>query len=199
MKNAIILFVRHPEQGKVKTRLAREIGDEAALKVYIQLLKHTHDITAELVCDKFVFYSESITDTDIWEKGIYYKKEQKGNGLGERMSNAFQELFDNGYQRVIIIGSDCPGLSSSHIQNAFNLLDSFDTVLGPSVDGGYYLLGLNYMVRELFQNKHWSTDTVLSDTLANLKQNRLLYSLLPTLQDIDTLEDLTQLNFAIPY
>lgn len=198
MKSAIILFVRNPELGKVKTRLASEIGDAAALKVYIELLAHTHTNTCNLPCDKFVFYADSIGQADIWEDKIYFKQLQVGNDLGERMLNAFQHLFDKGYEKVVIIGSDCPGLTYQLIENAFDLLNAENVVIGPAVDGGYYLLGMSFMVEELFKNKKWSTNSVLTDSLNTLTQETIQYSLLPVLQDIDTKADIIQSNFKAP-
>lgn len=194
MKNAIILFVRHPEKGKVKTRLAKEIGDDAALQVYQNLLQHTHSVTCNLGCDKFVFYTDEIIETDGWENEIYFKRSQRGNDLGERMLNAFIELFSLNYKKVIIIGSDCPGLSFSLIESAFKSLDSYNVVLGPAADGGYYLLGLTQLEEELFKNKTWSTDTVLKDTIGDLVNKKLSYSLLQVLQDLDTKEDLSNIS-----
>lgn len=194
MKNAIILFVRHPEKGKVKTRLAKEIGDDAALQVYQNLLQHTHSVTCNLACDKFVFYTDEIIEKDSWENGSYFKRAQRGNDLGERMLNAFSELFSLNYKKVIIIGSDCPGLSSALIQLAFKALDTSNAVLGPAADGGYYLLGLTQLVEELFKNKTWSTDTVLKETIGDLINKKLSYSMLQVLQDIDTKEDLSNIS-----
>ena len=197
MKSAIILFVRNPELGKVKTRLAREIGDELALKVYTQLLEHTHAITCDLACDKYVFYTDSISQTDIWNEKNYFKRLQTGNDLGEKMQQAFQALFNTGYDKVVIIGSDCPGLTSQLIESAFDLMDAAKVVLGPAADGGYYLLGMTIMIEDLFKNKHWSTSSVLKDSIDNLTQQQMQYSILTVLRDIDTKEDLVQLNYKV--
>lgn len=198
MKNAIILFVRHPKIGKVKTRLAKDIGDVQALKVYKELLAHTHTVTNDLACDKFVFYADSIITDDIWEKESYVKCVQVGGTLGERMKNAFSGLFSIGYHKVIIIGSDCPGLTPIVVNSAFKFLDTADVVIGPATDGGYYLLALNYMIAPVFENKKWSTDTVLTDTLADLQTLGVSYLFTPVLQDIDTKEDLIQLSYTLP-
>lgn len=195
-KNAIILFVRHPEKGRVKTRLARDIGDDRALEIYKQLLDHTQAITKELDCDRFVFYADAIVANDIWEGNDYRKRVQAGDTLGERMKNAFAEVFDNGYQKVVIIGSDCPQLSSALISDAFKTLDTTDVVIGPATDGGYYLLALNYMITAVFENKQWSTDTVLTDTVADLEKLAVTYSLAPVLRDIDTADDLVQVGYS---
>jgi uncharacterized protein len=190
MKNALIIFVRKPELGKVKTRLAADIGDDRALQVYIELLKHTHAVTCNLCCDKYVYYSESTVEDDMWENTIFRKASQKGEGLGERMMAAFSDLFKNGYTKVVIIGSDCPALSTDIIESAFQELNVYNAVIGPSADGGYYLLGLTELLSGLFYNKQWSTASVLQDTITSITSLNKSYFLLPVLADIDTAGDL---------
>jgi uncharacterized protein len=190
MKKALIIFVRHPEPGKVKTRLAKETGDEKALQVYKELLQHTHDIAIDIDCHKFVYYADGIAENDLWENNVFEKKSQKGDNLGNRMMAAFLELFQQGYSKIVITGSDCPGLTSLIIEEAFDKLATADVVIGPSYDGGYYLLGLTHLIPDLFINKQWSTDTVLTDTIRDIVRLRKLCSLLAELQDIDTAEDL---------
>lgn len=189
MKSALIIFVRNPEAGKVKTRLAKTMGAENALHIYRQLLAHTHEITKELPCDKFVFYVDSITENDLWENHIYQKKLQRGSGLGDRMLEAFIELFLLRYTKIQIIGSDCLALTQEIIETGFDKLNENDVVIGPSADGGYYLLGTNQILTDLFYNKEWSTDKVLSDTLKDIERLSLSCFQLPTLRDIDTEED----------
>ncbi len=190
MKNAIIIFVRNPELGKVKTRLARQIGDDLTLQVYNELLLHTRDTTCNLDCDKFLFYSENIEDNDIWEKERFEKKLQEGDNLGDRMMLAFFELFQQGYSKVVIIGSDCPELTSFIIEDAFDKLHSHDVVIGPSTDGGYYLLGLTHLLPDLFKDKEWSTDKVLAETIKDVVRLKRSSYFLTELSDIDTAEDL---------
>ena len=93
MKKALIIFVRNPELGKVKTRLAKSVGDEKALEIYKDLLRHTHEITLDVACDKFIFYADAINTTDIWENNLFNKELQIGNDLGQKMNNAFLKLF----------------------------------------------------------------------------------------------------------
>ena len=112
MREAIIIFVRNPELGKVKTRLAATLGDEEALDIYNQLLDHTLTVSRQIKADKFVFYHEEIWLEDRWQTDGFYKRLQNGNELGEKMKNAFTELFRQGYNKVIIIGSDCLQLTS---------------------------------------------------------------------------------------
>ncbi len=186
-KKALIIFTRNPELGKCKTRLAQTIGDEAALTVYKYLLQHTVKITKPVTANKFVFYSENIHKNDIWEDTIFRKKRQEGSNLGLKMRNAFAELFNSGYEKIIIIGSDILDLSTKHISDAFTKLDSHDVVIGPAQDGGYYLLGMKQLFPDIFENKTWGTATVLKETIKNL-QNQNLF-LLEELNDIDTFED----------
>lgn len=193
--NALIIFTRNPELGKVKTRLAKTIGDENALIVYQDLLLHTQSVIKDLDIDKFVFYDAHINLNDIWSEEIYTKKLQNGLDLGERMQNAFQELFDDGYENCIIIGSDLFDLTSEVVLKAVRNLETNDAVIGPAEDGGYYLLGLNSMLPDIFNNKMWSTETVLADTLKDLQNKSVL--LLETLNDIDTYQDLERSNYNL--
>lgn len=187
-KKALIIFTRNPELGKCKTRLAASIGDESALEIYKYLLQHTAKLSEKVKADKYVFYSESIKREDIWDATIFNKKLQQGNDLGERMENAFTELFELGYEKVIIIGSDLLDLSSDDVNEAFDFLNENDTVIGPAKDGGYYLLGMKNMHSKVFKNKEWGTSTVLENTLSDLKDSTI--SMLKELNDIDTFEDM---------
>ena len=187
-KNLIIVFVRNPELGKVKTRLAKTIGDKGALKIYTLLLKHTESVLYKASSDKVVYYSEEIQNKDLWDNALYQKKLQKGADLGARMQAAFETAFKDSYEKVVIVGSDLFDLKPTHIENAFTALENHDVVLGPSLDGGYYLLGMKKMHPAVFKNKQWGTDSVLESTLKNLNQQNV--KLLEPLNDIDTFEDL---------
>lgn len=187
-KDLLIIFTRNPEPGKVKKRLAARIGDSAALRLYEFLLKHTYEVTKDLSCDKVVYYSEAIQKQDLWDNSNFQKKEQRGNDLGERMHNAFLDSFDDGYSKVVIIGSDLLELRKEDLKKAFSGLNKFDFVIGPAQDGGYYLLGMKSLNSELFRNKNWGTDAVLQQTLRDLKDEQL--TLLEERNDIDTYEDL---------
>jgi len=190
---ALIIFIRNPELGKVKTRLAITIGNEKALEVYQDLLFHTMTITQTVDCDKFVFYGNGIEPNDIWSTNLFEKKIQFGADLGAKMQNAFQELFNLGYKNCTIVGSDLFDLQAKHIIEAFHKLESSDAVIGPAEDGGYYLLGLKKIIPALFTNKSWGTETVLEDTLKDLSFCSVAF--LEILNDIDTFEDLEQTNY----
>ena len=184
-----MIFVKNLIPGMVKTRLAEDIGIDKALDVYQELVHRTHKITKKLEIDKAVYYSEYVEIEDIWDNGDYKLTSQKGFTLGEKMSNAFDEAFDS-YNKVIIIGSDCYDLSSKTIKLAYEMLEENDLVVGPAKDGGYYLLGMKEYLPQLFQDKEYSTDTVLKELLAEAEELQLSVYQLPTLNDVDTLDDL---------
>jgi rSAM/selenodomain-associated transferase 1 len=190
LNTALIIFVRHPELGKVKTRLAKVIGDEKALKVYQLLLQHTRQITLPLNCRKFIYYADSVTEHDGWGDPGYTKRQQFGDDLGERMANAFRELFEQGFKRVLIIGSDCYQLRTDVIENAIEQLKTYQTVIGPTFDGGYYLLGMNSFIPELFKGKAWSTDRVCQQTMEDLNFLSQTFVMLNRLHDVDEPADL---------
>jgi len=192
-----MVFAKNPDLGKVKTRLAKTVGDKKALEVYLKLLEHTHAIADKTAADKAIFYSERIEEFDILDYYKFPKFLQKGNNLGERMDRAFGEAFAQDYQRVVIIGSDCYELSEEIIEDAFTLLEDHNVVLGPALDGGYYLLGMDRHYSHLFKNKQWSTPDVLLDTILDIKKLKLSYTLLPTLSDVDEEKDLGALRDLI--
>lgn len=191
-KNALIIFTRNPELGKCKTRLAKTIGDEAALEVYTFLLQHTANVGKEVMADRFVFYSENIIPNDIWQPEYFNKKLQSGYDLGNRMQNAFEELFQQGYQKIIIIGSDLYDLNATIVNEAYNYLSNHDFVIGPAEDGGYYLLGMTQMEKTIFSNKEWGTATVLESTLQDLSNKKI--KLIEELNDIDVFEDIENIE-----
>ncbi|MFY8037177.1 MAG: TIGR04282 family arsenosugar biosynthesis glycosyltransferase [Cyclobacteriaceae bacterium] len=190
MKSLLILFYRNPELGKVKTRLAKDVGDEKALSIYLDLCAHTRNITHLLACDKVVYYSQEVQHNDLWPDAVYSKKIQTGLDLGERMSHAFQDGFAVGYTSICIIGTDCLELTPAILQQAFTELEISDAVVGPARDGGYYLLGMKQFHAPFFIDKEWSTDTVYRDTLIDLESQFLSYSILPMLRDVDEATDL---------
>ena len=187
-KEALIILVRNPQLGSVKTRLAAKIGEKGALNVYTALLDYTRLVASEIHSSRLVFYSDFIDDKDSWDNRIFTKFLQEGNNFGTRMCNAFKIAF-NDHERAVIIGSDCEELTSEIINEAFNRLSKFDVILGPAKDGGYYLMGLKKIYPELFTNKNWSTSSVFKDTLNDIKRLGLSYYLLPVLSDIDDFED----------
>lgn len=196
-KNVVLIFTRNPELGKCKSRLAATVGKQSALDIYNFLLNHTVAITEKLNCAKQVWYSEEIWETDIWDNTIFDKKLQEGEDLGIRMGNAIQTAFDTGYEKIIVIGSDMYDLATIDFENAFNSLDTCDFVVGPAEDGGYYLLGMKHFKPELFKNKNWGNDTVLTATLNNLENEK--YHLLDERNDVDLYEDIKDIDAFKPF
>jgi uncharacterized protein len=189
-RELLIIFYRNPELGRVKSRLAEAIGEEKALAVYLKLAAHTRLIASRLEADKVVCYSEYVDTEDNWLSEIFYKDLQTGSDLGERMAHAFEKAFGKGYRSVCLIGTDCPEITTAIVQEAFTRLADHDAVIGPAVDGGYYLIGFKRPVNSVFKNKLWSTDTVFNDTMSDFRKENLRVHLLPVLSDIDEEKDL---------
>ena len=184
----LIIFVKNILLGKVKTRLAKTIGKPAAFEVYKHLVEITERETSRMKsCDVHIYFSDVIID-DKWPN--QKKFIQQGIDLGERMQNAFKNGFELGYQNIIGIGSDLPDLNAEIINHGFEKLNENDTVFGPAEDGGYYLIGMNKLLRFVFENKQWSTNDLLFVTKNELQEANYSIAELTTLNDIDTLDDL---------
>jgi rSAM/selenodomain-associated transferase 1 len=184
----LIVFVKNIKLGKVKTRLAKTIGDDGAFEVYKELVSITEAETQRLAgVDIHIYFSDTIIDSK-WP-GIQ-KFVQVGQNLGARMQQAFQHGFESGYKRIIGVGSDLPDLNADIMNEGLDALIDTDTVFGPSEDGGYYLLGMNSLHNCIFENKSWSTESLISETTEELNNNNLSFKLLAELNDIDNIEDL---------
>ena len=189
--SVIIAFVRHPEWGKVKTRLASTIGNDKALAVYNILLKHTFEVVRNIGVPLYVFYADGLIVEDVWKGENIIKRTQKGNNLGERMLNAFKEVFEQGHSKAVIIGSDCYELDCQILTESLEQLNDTNLVIGPASDGGYYLLGMNAPLKNVFEGIEWSTPTVFSTTIKIIRQNKWTFTELPVLNDVDTESDIT--------
>jgi rSAM/selenodomain-associated transferase 1 len=195
-KQLLMVFTKNPELGNCKTRLASTIGNEAALKVYEQLLDYTVAFSSKANAEKYVYYSKNIQNNDRWDESIFEKKTQAEGNLGVKMATAFKENFDQGFEKIIIIGSDCAEIDESDIKNAFQALDESEVVIGPAIDGGYYLLGMRTFIPSLFQDKSWSTPDLINETISTLKKQQISFSLLKEKSDIDYEEDLERENYV---
>jgi rSAM/selenodomain-associated transferase 1 len=193
MEKALIIFVRNPELGKVKTRLAADVGNENALLIYKKLLQHTFEITQQSQAHKFIFYADKIEPDDMWQQENYFKLLQDKKDLGNRMQSAFENIFKKGYNKVCIIGSDCFELSADMIDKSFAYLDTYDLIIGPANDGGYYLLAMKNEIKDVFKNIDWSTEKVLQQTIKKTREKKYTYLLLDKLNDVDTVTDVPQL------
>lgn len=186
----VIVFAKNKLLGEVKTRLAKDIGASNALLVYKRLLSITEEATTDIEgVDLRVYYSHELDETS-WV-GHVDKYVQFGDSLGDRMWNAFQKGFDDGYQSIIGIGADLDQMDKETLQVAKEKLNKNDFVFGPAADGGYYLIGLNGVKGAyVFQNKPWSTSKLLELTLAEIDAKDHKYELMDTRNDIDMIEDL---------
>ena len=196
-KNLLLIFTRNPVLGQCKTRLAATVGDKVALDIYRFLLNHTFAITNELPMQKQVYYSNEIWEDDIWDSRSFDKHLQSGSDLGERMANAFRKGFENGFENIIIIGSDMYDLEMSDLEVAFNALLQNDFVIGPAEDGGYYLLGMNTLNKSVFKNKNWGKAEVFQDTMDDLKNEKVY--LLKSKNDIDLYDDVKHIEAFQPF
>lgn len=193
----LILFVKNPVRGNVKTRLAASAGDEKALEIYRKLLDVTAGAALKTDAEKLVCYSQHIDREDWFDEAFFDKSLQSGKDLGMRMLNAFKKQFEEGYKEIVLIGSDCPDISPDILNQAFIALGKTDCVIGPSSDGGYYLIGLRRLIPRIFEQMTWSVNSVLEETIRRLNSLDVSYHLLPELNDIDTLEDLKQSGLNI--
>lgn len=201
MKSAtcILFYAKFPERGRVKTRLAKHIGDKHALELYkcfILDMLETFDSIALRGGDTHICicYAPESAEQAFreWLGTDYVYWPQQGNDLGERMSQSFRQAFQMGYEQAVIIGSDLPDVSGATIVSAFEELRSRDTVIGPTDDGGYYLLGFRHdtFAPEVFENIAWSTSSVYPETLTKIDRAGLTVSMLPKWSDVDNYEDL---------
>jgi len=186
----LVLFVKNPILGSVKTRLAESVGDEEALIVYVKLLKHTRDVALKVDTQRYVYYNKHVVQTDQWLSADFSKRVQKGTDLGARMNEAFRTQFDEGARKVVLIGSDCYDLEPGHLKAAFKSLDKSDFVVGPAEDGGYYLIGMRQPAEFVFDGIQWSTNTVFDETRKAILSRGFSLDILEELSDIDNLEDL---------
>jgi uncharacterized protein len=185
--NHIIVFCKNPELGKVKTRVAKTSGDEKALEIYNQLLDITRDVVSQVnSAIVHIYYHDHIDQSDQWPRS-YSKYKQVTGDLGMRMKSAFADIFAlDAYAKVAIIGSDCPYLTSDIFDQAFCDLENNDLVLGPSTDGGYYLLGMRIFFPDAFDDIDWSTEKVLSQTKHRINAANHSFGTLASLEDVDT-------------
>lgn len=189
----VLYFVKYPEPGKVKTRLAKSIGIEAAANAYRGLAESGFRTLQELARNEFkvtVMFDPPDKEREIkeWLSGASDYVSQKGNDLGDRLSNAFKKSFSEEACAVIALGSDTLGLKKEVIEKAFDTLQYYDVAIGPAKDGGYYLIGCKEINENLFENIPWSTPDVLEATLGWIREEGLSYGLLPELEDLDELK-----------
>ena len=191
----VILFTRYPEPGKVKTRLVPALGPEGSCALHRQMTEGTVKQLQKLfflrpVSIEIRYDGGNQGLMQEWLGSDWHFSTQGPDPLGLRLERAFQEAFQAGFHRVVLIGSDCPGLTRLLLEKALNHLAHHDLVLGPARDGGYYLIGMGRILRPLFVDIPWGTETVCHKTLEIAREMGLNVVLLETLDDIDRPEDL---------
>ena len=202
LSTALVIFAKAPIPGQVKTRLCPPLTTDEAATLHGSFVLDTLERTKaavrklKLPFDRYLACSPS--STAVFFKVMEERQgvqliDQAGEDLGARMKHAFETLFARGYRHVLIVGTDVPSLPLEHYQQALAFLDTHDLVLGPALDGGYYLIGLNKPMPALFENIPWSTDRVISLTREKADGLGLRTALLPAWRDVDTIDDLNAL------
>nr|WP_319393792.1 TIGR04282 family arsenosugar biosynthesis glycosyltransferase [uncultured Desulfobacter sp.] len=196
--NVVIVFVKAPEKGRVKTRLAKGVGETAALALYRCFVMDVLDMVRSTPWALRVYYTpdNAFDPVRTWLGDDPDLFSQKGATLGEKMENALADTFAAGYDRAVLIGSDLPDLPPGIIDTAFKGLEQCSAAIGPSRDGGYYLIGFTAegFTPRIFHGIPWSTNQVFDLTLTRLKKYHVSHYTLPVWQDIDTREDLSFLT-----
>lgn len=195
LKKKLIIFTRYPVPGRTKTRLTPALGATEAADLQRWMSERTIQTAAKLAAQSAIAVEIHYTGTCVDQMrnwlGIHHQYREQGDGnLGDRMSRAIAASCGDGYQQVIIIGSDCPRLSAPIIAQGFSRLTNHDLVLGPARDGGYYLIGLTRPCPELFTNRSWGSKLLLAETISGARQLALKFYLLKELADVDRPEDL---------
>lgn len=189
----LLIFIKNPVLGRVKTRLAKDLGDEKALEVYQELLAITHKTALGSRVENWLYYSDFIDEHDEFKAANFCKKRQiQSLNLGDRLKAAFKEAFDAGAQRVVVIGSDCPELTEEHLVSLFGSLRKNNLTICPAQDGGYVALGMTSFLPALFEGIDWSSEYVFEQTLERFRQQTgslLRVSVVKSLRDLDDFAD----------
>jgi rSAM/selenodomain-associated transferase 1 len=191
-RNLCGIFMKYPEPGRVKTRLAKDVGPKRAAEIYRQVAERVMKNTLPLDQDyrSIVLFDppEQLKDFRSWLNHEQFISQQ-GIDIGERMDLAIRALLDRGAEKAVLTGADIPDLNRDIISEAFAALDHADIVIGPAKDGGYYLIGMKEPHSEIFQGIPWSTEKVFEKTVQTIRELRLSHADIRTLSDLDRTED----------
>ena len=193
----ICMLLKAPHPGTVKTRLARDVGDERAAAIYRALVEHqARAIPTGWQVSVYFTPPDALEEMRAWLQpylpGVARFEPQSEGDLGQRLRAAVEVEFRQGARRVFLIGGDCPGISGDYLCEADQAFNECDLVIGPATDGGYVLLGLKTQSKALFENIAWSTPVVLEQTLSAARHESLHVKLLPMLEDVDDAESLAR-------
>ena len=196
-KQCILFFAKYPQVGQVKTRLAGDVGDEHAAELYkrfvLDMLSMLNNLETDIIIA--VEPADACGSFSQWTGRQYRYVGQVGRNIGAKMKNAMEAAFEQGYDRVVLIGSDLPDLPSDFLGYALDALDRYDVVMGPAHDGGYYLVGFGRksFLPEVFRGMTWGSNQVFTQTMNVLDQAGCRTHVLPEWYDIDTAADLQNL------
>ncbi|MDZ7772486.1 MAG: TIGR04282 family arsenosugar biosynthesis glycosyltransferase [Balneolaceae bacterium] len=185
----LMVFAKRPEAGRVKTRLAEEVGEKKAVEIYRRLLARTREVCLEVPVRRQAWFDGDLGEESPWGPPHFECRVQPEGDLGARMSHAFRMAEEEGPRQALLIGSDCADLRADHLRRAFEALERHDLVLGPASDGGYWLVGARAWHPELFRGIPWSTSDVLARTLQKAESLGLRTRRLEELGDVDTAEN----------
>jgi rSAM/selenodomain-associated transferase 1 len=195
--NAVVIMARKPEPGKVKTRLVPPLSPEDASKLYHCFLLDKIEQVKEVNGASHIVAFTPESSRDFFEEIIsqdFKLLAQKGENLGSRLANVSDSLFDERYERILILDSDSPNLPTQYITEGLKALETVDVVLGPCEDGGYYLIGLSSKIPQIFEGIPWSTPAVAMMTVEKARELGKTVTLLPQWYDVDTIDDLKRLK-----
>lgn len=200
LKECVLFYVKWPDAGKVKTRLASQLGDEQAVGLYRCFVLDMLTAFARNPQPIVICFTPKAAARDFhrWLGGSYHYLPQSGHDLGARMRQSFQHAFQLGFQAACLVGSDLPALPPAYLTEAFDCLRQYDSVIGPSQDGGYYLIGFRQATffPEIFQGIQWSQNTVYQETIEKYTQQNVPFFPLSSWEDVDTIQDLEQWYLA---
>ena len=196
MNRWLILFAKEPKKNQVKTRLRPYLQRGSAEDIYMSFFRDVVEIARQVQCEnKLIAYESANENPEFIQKTApdFKRIKQSGKDLGERMYQIFWQILLHKARHVIIMGTDIPTLPPENIQMAFQQLGHHDIVLGPSLDGGYYLIGLKKAHWEIFENIDWGSDRVLSQTICKINKMKLKAAFIPRWYDVDDQDGLNRL------
>ncbi|MCB9487989.1 MAG: TIGR04282 family arsenosugar biosynthesis glycosyltransferase [Deltaproteobacteria bacterium] len=193
-KSTLLVFTKTPLPGRVKTRLAASVGEEIACDLYVWMGKEIFDAITQVpgLSTKVVMAPEDSSDERVraWLGKDIEIWVQHGDDLGERLANATQDAFDEGAEKVLIVGLDAPDMAARHIEQALAALDEKDACLIPTSDGGYILIGLTRPEAAIFEGIEYGTETVFYETRNRIRAHAMTWAELPEMHDLDTADDI---------
>jgi uncharacterized protein len=205
LKEALVLMAKAPRVGEVKTRLLGALDPEEARRLYVAFLSDTFALMED-VRDEREGLTLALCYTPEGEEEAFEEVEregslmvpQRGENLGERLTNCFADLFALGFESVVVVGADSPTLPGEYVFDAFECFETDDdVVIGPSEDGGYYLVGMRKLHERIFEDVPWGDNRVLDVTVERVKEAELNLVLLPEWRDVDTTEDFERLKLEL--